>query len=392
MQAATATQPSSRHHKHYVPIVAGTLGGCGLLLFLGCLAYLFMRSRRHKYAHRARVTTIQPRDRTNKGDRDGPILTFYEDRTALPSYKPAILHSSASSVWSARAKDYSEDFGLSFARPPSGKKRRAGSAIGWDEPLWNTISTTGSTSINDTGPHQVIFNSLPAISAWSEGAEDCVIDLPRSVSPGETPLSEWALRNLPSVQGSVSRQSLQHEVPPSSPEFDTDLERGRSVNWDPNSDLSSLAALPFVLPTGFDLDFLNSNPYTVPSSLGALPFANVDLQKDFGLDHQNCKESAMPSSSDVRLDHDKDFLAGYEHTSKSSQPGMASTSTPAPCPSTTIPPTDLPLSPPSTNAVPPVSQSSSQVPPNNAYVPLPSAPSFRCSACPRKFSSRLRLE
>lgn len=361
--------------------------------FLRCLVYLFMRSRRHKYA---RVTTIQPRDCTNKGDRDGPILTFYEDRTALPSYKPAILHSSASSVWSARAKDYSEDTSFCFAEPPSRKKRRTRTASRWDEPLWDTFSTTGSTSINDTGPHQVISNSLPAIRCFcSEGAEDCVLDLPRSVSPGEIPLSEWALRNLPSVQGSVSRQSLQHEVPSSSPEFDTDLERGRSVNWDPNSDLSSLAALPFVnidLPTGFDLDFQNSTPYTVPSSLGALPFANVDLQKDFGLDHQNCEESAMPSSSDVGLDHDKDFLAGCEHTSKSSQPGMASTSTPAPCASTTIPPTDLPLSPPSTNAVPPVSQSSSQVPPNNAYVPLPSAPSFRCSACPRKFSSRLRLE
>lgn len=395
MQVATATQPSSRHHKHYVPIVAGTLGGCGLLLFLGCLAYLFIRSRRHKYAHRARVTTIQPRDCTNKGDRDGPIVARYEDRTALPSYKPAILPSSASSVWSARAKDYSEDFSFAFAVPPSRKKRRIRTAGRCDEPLWDTISTTGSTSINDTGPHQVISNSLPAISAWSEGAEDCVFDLLRSVSPGETPLSEWALRNLPSVQGSVSRQSLQHEGPSSSPEFDTDLERGSSVNWDPNSDLSSLAALPFVnidLPTGFDLDFQNSNPYTVPSSLGALPFANFDLQKDFGLDHQNCEESAMPSSSDVGLDHDKDFLAGCEHTSKSSQPGMASTSTPAPCPSTTIPPTDLPLSLPSTNAVPPVSQSSSQVPPDNAHVPLPPAPSFRCSACPRKFSSRLRLE
>lgn len=238
MQAATATQPSSRQHKHYVPIVAGTLGGCGLLLFLGCLAYLFMRSRRHKYA---RVTTIQPRDCTNKGDRDGPILTFYEDRTALPSYKPAILHSSASSVWSARAKDYSEDISFCFAEPPSRKKRRTRTASRWDEPLWDTFSTTGSTSINDTGPHQVISNSLPAIRYFcSEGAEDCLLDLPRSVSPGETPLSEWALRNLPSVQGSVSRQSLQHEGPSSSPEFDTDLERGRSVNWDPNSDLSSL--------------------------------------------------------------------------------------------------------------------------------------------------------
>lgn len=387
MQATTATQPSSRHHKHYVPIVAGTLGGCGLLLFLGCLAYLFMRSRRHKYAHRARVTTIQPRDRTNKGDRDGPIVARYEHRTTLPSYKPAIIPSSASSVWSVRAKDYSEDGSFRFAGRPSGQKRLTRTAI--------HFPTAASTRISDTGPLQVTSNSLPAISAWSEGAEDCVLDLPRSVSPGETPLSEWALRNLPSVQGSVSRQSLQHEVSSSSPEFDTDLERGSSVNWDPNSDLSSLAALPFVnidLPTGFDLDFQNSNPYTVPSSLGALPFANVDLQKDFGLDHQNCKESSMPSSSDVGLDHNKDFLAGCEHTSESSQPGMASTSTPAPCPSTTIPPTDLPLSLPSTNAVPPVSQSSSQVHPNNAYVPLLPAPGFRCSACPRRFSSRLRLE
>lgn len=234
-----------------------------------------------------------------------------------------------------------------------------------------------------------------AMGAWREGAEEFVLNLPRLVSPGETPLSEWALRGLPSVQGFVPRQSLQHEVPSSNPELDSHLERGNPVSWDISPDLSTLAALLFAnigLPTDFDLGYQNSNASTVLSSLGALPFANVDLQQDFGLDQQDCEASAMPANSVVGLDHDKDFLAGCENTSKISQPEKTSTSTPVPCDSTNIPPTDLPLSPPWTNAVPPLSPSPLQVPPNNAYVPLPPAPNFRCSGCPRKFSSRLRLE
>ena len=364
MEAATAAQPSSRHHKHYVPIVAGMLGGCGLILFLGCLAYLFMRRRRRIQfntvgAHRATELSYAPRNHA------------YSAGATCTSHKLAIIPSLASNVWSAGA----EIIRLRLQRPVS------------EPPL--------SPHLKHECPVEAEFsthNFSPGyISAWSEGAEDCVLDLPRPVSPGETPLSEWALRGLPSVQGSVSRHSLQHEVPPSSPEFDTEWERGNPVNWDPNSELSSSAVLPFAnvdIPTGFDLNHHDSNASTVLSSLGALPFANVDLQNDFGLDHLDWKASTMLANSDVGLGLDKGFPAGCE----SSQPGMTSSLPPAPCPSTITPPNDLPLSPPWTNAVPPVFPSPSQVPQNNAYIPLPPAPIFRCSGCPQTFSSRLRLE
>lgn len=383
MQAATAAQPSSRHHKRYVPILAGMLGGCGLILFLGCLAYLFMRRRRRIQfnavgVHRATLHSCALPNHAYSGDRDVPIIERYELGATPTSHRPAIIPSSAKNVRSARTEV---------------------TRLGLQEPVAEpAISSRRDPACPDEGYHScsysfghICYFPASADSAWSEGAEDCVPVLPRTESPGETPLSEWALRGLPSVQDSVSRQSLQHEVPPSSPEFNTDWEHGNPVNWDPNSDLSSSAVLPFVnidIPTEFDLNYYDSNASTVLSSLGALPFANVDLQNDFGLDHLDWKASTMPANSAVGLGLDKSFPAGCE----SSQPGMTSSLPPAPCASTITPPNDLPLSPPWTKAVPPIFPSPSQVPPNNAYIPLPPAPIFRCSGCPRTFPSRLRLE
>ena len=52
MEVATAAQSPSRHQKRYVPIVAGTLGGCGLALIVGCLFYLFLRRSRRRHGPR----------------------------------------------------------------------------------------------------------------------------------------------------------------------------------------------------------------------------------------------------------------------------------------------------------------------------------------------------
>ena len=214
--------------------------------------------------------------------------------------------------------------------------------------------------------------------------------------------------------------------PDSGSPFNINLETGNAGDWDSNLDPLGLGALPFAnddFETNFDPDHQTSNVSTVPVSsdlesyreedfpldldleLGdsmdrdlnvhlsgsrALPFASSDLQTNFAFDHQNSSLPDLPATSDLVPSHRDDLLAWYNNPSSPSQPGMISNS--ASAPSNTEQPNDLTLSPLRTTVEPSVSHPNSQAPQKPDSLPLPPAPTLSCPNCPRKFSSRVRLE
>ena len=319
MEVSTAAQPSSGHQKRYIPIVAGTLGGCGLILILGCLFYLFLRRRRRRYGPR------------------GPV----------------------------RAKGSEPQTCNSMYRSFSG------------------FHTTDQTEHSST----------------IEGAGNNVVHLWTTAS----------LKVLSSREKCIRRTgSLMQYSPP----FDLHLEAEDPWDWNSNFDFSGLSELPFAdvdLQTDFNLDHQNPDASTVQASsdlqpscdkgfpldvglgLGnpvdggsdvylsgsrALPFVNPGPQTIFASDHQISTSNLVPNRED-------DFLAWCNNP-----PNLPS----APSASNTEPPNDLTLSPLPTNIEPPISPSTSQAPPKPESLPLPPAPTLRCPNCPQKFSSRLRLE
>ena len=307
MEVSTAAQPSSGHKKRYVPIEAGTLGGCGLALIFGCLFYLFLLRPRRRYGHRGSLREMGPEPQT---------------------YRPRLQH-----------------------------------------------SLLGGSN-----------------SQFLDWVPDLELD-PGSGSP-----------------------------------FNIDLETGNAWDWDSNLELSGLGELPFAnvdLQTSFDLDHQNPDASTVQASsnlepscdkgfpldigLGiehcvdrdsdvclsgsrALPFVNPDLQTSLDFDHQDPNTFTVPANLDLGPSHGKDSFVGINNPNGASQQGMGSNPLRAPLTPTTIPSNDLPLSSLRTNSVLSISSSQSQAPPKPDSLPLPPAPTLRCPNCPRKFSSRVRLE
>ena len=366
MEIATAAQPRSRHQKCYVPIMAGTLGGCDLALIVGLLFYLFWRRRRQ--ASRKSITA--PYD-SYSCPMEEQIPFAHHPEPPIFGYLP--LHT--------------ED--------PLAYKETTN--LPWD----------GTAE-------DVVFSSYNDVAA---------------TATGETPLADWGLQNLPSAQGSIPPLSLRHECPHwrISP-FNIDLEAGDPGAWDSNANLSSLGTSPFAnvdFETNFDLDYQNSNASTVtvdsylePSreeedpldidlELGnpvdrdlnvylsgsrALPFASSNLQKNSAFDHQNSSPPSLPATSDLVPSHKDDFLAWCNNASSSSQPERISNSPLAPSASNTELPNDLTLSPLQTTVEPLVSHPPSQALQKPDSLPLPPAAHLRCPNCSREVSSRLRLE
>ena len=341
MEVSTAAQPSSGHQKRYVPIVAGTLGGCGLALIIGCLFCLFLRRRRRGYGLGVPLGV--------------PVRPEWLEPQA---YRPRLENDT-------------------FHTPLRVRQRGA---------LMKSFSHGGHGNYG-----------------------------------GGNQIPDWLLHH-----------SHMPEVPELDPEsgspFNIDLETGHPWDWDSNLDLSGLGALPFAnvdLETSFDLDHQTSNVSIVQASsdlepscneefpldigLGvvnsvdghsdvylsgsrALPFVNPDLQTNLDLDHQDPNTFAVPAYLDLGPNHGTDSFVGINNPDRTSQQGMGSMSLPAPLTRTTISSSCQPLSPLRTNFVPSISSSQAQAPPKPESLPLPPAPTLRCPNCPRKFSSRVRLE
>ena len=366
MEVATTAQPPSSHQKRYVPIVAGTLGGCGLILVLGCLFYLFWRRRRQA---KELLSPI----------RQGISSYRIERPTSFPPQ--------------------AQDYGL-YAPPTKACRRR-------------TERSCARTA------EDVVFGSYNEIDV---------------TATGETPLADWGLESSLSAQGSTPRQSLQIEVPHSGIEhvlpFDINLEAGDPGAWDSYADSSSLGALPFAnvdLETNFDLQYPGLNASTVPVSsdlepsreeedpldidleLGnpvdrdsnvyqsnsrALPFTSSDLQTYLAFDPQNSSPPNLQATSDLVPSRKDDFRTWCNNPSSSSHSEMVSNLPSAPSAPNTGLPNDQTLSPLRTTVEPLVSHPHSQAPQKSESLPLPlpPAPNLRCPNCPRKFSSRVRLE
>lgn len=213
-----------------------------------------------------------------------------------------------------------------------------------------------------------------------------------------------------------------------SPRFDLNWEV--EDPWDRNSnlDLSGLGELPFANvddQTDFISDNQNADSCTVQASsnpelsldneflldidLGlensvdrdsnvyrpgsrALPFGSSDLQTDFAIEHQNSKPPNLSATSDLVPSRKDEFPVWYNDPSRSSQPEMTSNAPSAPSASSTELPNDLTLSLLRTNVKPSDSDPHLQAPQKPESLPLPPAPNLRCPNCPRKFSSRIRLE
>ena len=330
MEVATADQLPSRHQKRYVPIVAGTLGGCGLALIVVFLFYLFLRRRRRRYGRRGRLY-------------------------------------------------------------------RAGSRL--QTQSWRNM-------------HEVMFDrDLAVHSLTTEGAERIVVSQRGESSPGET-LDEVGVSMYQGIPVTIGNLSGETEDP---------------WDWNSNFDPSGLGELPFAnvgLQTNFDLDHQNPDASTMQASsrlepsretgfpldidlgLGipvdwdsnfylsdsrALPFVSPDLQTSYDLDHQDPSTTTVPANLDLVTSHITDSLAGINNSNRTSQQGVSSNPLPAPFAPTSIPSSVLPLSSLRTDSVPSISPSQFEAP-QHAYQPLPRAPNLRCPNCPRKFSSRFRLE
>ena len=303
MEVATAAQPPSRHQNRYVPIVAGTLGGCGLALIVGCLLYLFLRMRRRGLGQTRRAPAVIVRQ---------------------TAYRPLF-------------------------------ERHA-------EPNWRIASP------------QVSFCDMCRFP----------------------------------------------------PRYDPTFQAGFFEDWNSTLDLSGLSELPFAdvdFQTNFDFDYHNLDTSTLQASsdlepshdrgfplnigLGpgnsvdgdsylsvsrALPFVNFDLQTNFDLDPQDPNAFAVPANLDLGPSHGTDSLVGSNNSNKTSQQGMSSNPLPAPFAPPTIPSNDQPLSSLWTNVEHPGSHPDSQASQKLESLPLPPAPTLRCPNCPRKLSSRVRLE
>ena len=259
MDVATAAQPPSRHQKRYVPIVAGTLGGCGLALIIGYLFYLFLRRPRQRY---------RPRD---------PVRAeWYEPHT----YAFCLGYDGSDTT--LRSRD--TRFEMTFDYAPSLR-----------------------------------------ISEWHHSSR----------------LSEESALDL----GSGSP-------------FNISLETGNAWDWDSNLDLLGL---------------------------GALPFANVDFETNFDLDHQTSNVSTVPVSSDLESYREEDFPLDLDlelgNPVDRDLNAYLSGSRALPVASSDLQ---------TTFAFDHQNSSLPDLPAES--LPLPPAPTLHYPNCPRKFSSRARLE
>lgn len=182
-------------------------------------------------------------------------------------------------------------------------------------------------------------------SPWTTTAKDDFLSLPYSSAltvPGETPLADWALQNLPGVQGSIPPSSFRHDIPRLASEyditFDSELKSGTRVNS--------------------DYDHQSSDPYTESASLDTGPSRDGPLLAE----SQKCAHNDILSEAQ-----------------------------PPPIAPPTSSPNNLPLSSLRTDPVASLPPSPVQALPQ-AYLPLPPAPKLQCPDCPQVFMSRARLE
>ena len=340
MEDATTAPPSSGHQKRYVPIVAGTLGGCGLALIVGCLFCLFLRRRRQRYGPGSPDSVIR-----------WPLTSGHDPESSgfEPSYRPS------------------------------------------------------DTRVE---PRRYARSGDPAPSSRGEIAK----------FTSHFPLSVICAPHVGALESD----------PDSGFFFNNDLETGIPWDWDANLDLSDLGALPFAnvdFETIFDLDHQNLTASSVPVSsalkpsreeefplgnsleLGvpvdedlnaclsgsrALHSGNSDALTNITFDHQNSSPTDLPATSDPVPSRKDDFLAWCTNPSISSQPEMVSNPPSAPSAFSNEQPDVLISSRLPTNVEPSISHPQSQA--LEKPLPLPPAPNFRCPNCPRKFSSRARLE
>ena len=252
MEVSTAAQPSSGHQKRYIPIVAGTLGGCGLALIVGDLLYLFLRRRRQRFRREGPVTSDMPHCETRSSPRFLTRGSYLDDNL--------------------------EGESVSFCS-------------------------------------NIVYLFPPQSVALSHAASALEFE----------DLAEW-----------------------------------------------------------------NVDEYL--SGLDALPFANFDLETNYDLEYQNLNASAVPASPDLGANHEQDPLAGCDHSGELTQPETLWTSPFAPSASISVAPNDVCLNTLRTNIETSISHPPTQAPPKPESLPLPPAPTLRCPNCPRKFSSRARLE
>ena len=323
MAVATAAQPSFGQ-KHWVPIVAGTLGGSGLILILGCLFYCFLWRRRRRSSG-VLVSALPGEHRLAEED------CIRVEHTLGDGHFDAGRISLPHRVYGSSYRNYSEQ-------------------------------------IEHEDYAELACETWP----WTMTAEDGFLSSPNgfeTIAREETPLADWGLPSLLSVQDSVPRQSLQHEVLPPDPAygfpFDIDLEVGNPGERDSNVDFSDL---------------------------GALPFANVDLETYFDIDCENSDASTVPTNLVLGPSREKNSPAGCNNPGPSNQLETTSALPSTSSASINPPPNDERLGPLRTIPLPSSTPLPLQATQKPDSLPLPPAPNLRCPHCPRKFTSRIRLE
>ena len=381
MESATTAQPSSGHQKRYVPIVAGTLGGFCLALIVGCLFYWFLRKRSPRLGRRdpvrAKVSELQ-------------TYGYRPEQGAFGI--PASLNTRGSL----------QRTGHTFSHSPPPRQKRGQIPFRSNFP---------SRSVRDSG-------SLFHIGDYTCRDHSSDIAYDTTLSSLYTRPSSAQTMGFCDFLPRQHLYSLSESVP--------DLETGIPWDWESNLDLSGLGELPFAnvdLQTNpisdhqdpvastvqASSDLEPSRDKGIPLDIGlghgnsvdgdsdvylsdsrALPFVNSDLQTHFDFDHQNSSSPNLLAPSD--LVPKDDFLAWCNNPSSSSQPGMIPNSPSAPSASNIELPNELTSSPLPTNVEPSLSHPNSQAPKKPESLPLPPAPNLRCQNCPRKFSSRVRLE
>lgn len=212
---------------------------------------------------------------------------------------------------------------------------------------------------------------FPISSSWKRTAQDDFLSLPlASEVPvlGETPFADCQLQNLQSVQVSAACPSLQHEVPQTESEsefpFNIDLEPANPMGDDDN----------------LNVEF---------SNIRAESGRTIGHQSYTSFDHQSANESVVPTSTNTESSHVGDFSQGRDHSSNLE---IFSGSPLTPSIPTTTPPNKMPVISLGTDPTPSIPSFPSQALQTLSSVSLPATRTLRCPNCPRKFTSKARLE
>ena len=283
MQVVKRIEPSPKDR--HITILAGVLGGGGLIVILGCLIYLFLRRRRQ----RARTSQEATSEAGPVGD----------------SSSAATKHE-----------------------------------------LWRTFHISGPRFATNTFQDDSL--SLPYASNLTVSEEP--------------PLSEWAPPSLTNTQPPHSHPLLEQELP-------------GQVLWN---------ECPFGLDLvfGAERQIVIENPDINTSQPQIECSTEPNLQKSSNQDRGSPRSSGVPPSVSKGPISAEASSANPEQTGKISQSGII-LNTPPP------PPSILPKDPP---PMVPTSFAPTQAPQQPTHLPLPPVINYPCPHCPRKFSSRARLE